>query len=246
MAPNLSGRHLHRQPAVDPLDGLQILDGTRPPQVSQVLSLGEVACLVSLPVHDVRQVVLDRDPLSQRCPSLGRLDALTKLLLDGLIRRDGYGAAPIPARVGTARAHQAVPALLRVESHRLAQLDGLLVSCRATQRHLLQVQGEVLLPKQLPVVGDARSAQDKAPTGPGGLGQGAIDVGLVHLQLIHLQPLRGQVLLQACTCAHGASAIPPPRSAGLWPPPWRRRNSSWSGAGSGSRSWWITCSNTWT
>ena len=71
------------------MEGLEVLDRTRPTEIEGILADPDVARVVALSLRDVGEFVFNHRALSQRLPSSGCLDLLAKPCLKALVFRYG-------------------------------------------------------------------------------------------------------------------------------------------------------------
>src|SRR5262249_30347643 len=115
-----------------PREDMQIVHHSTAPQVKQVLALSTVTSAGTLPVTDVREVVLDPNALTQGGAPFARALTDTKFLQQLLIGVQADAASALAA--GAARSLRARRASLCGEMHGLPRLTAHLDSLRTTQR----------------------------------------------------------------------------------------------------------------
>ena len=71
----------------------QVLDGARTAEIERVLADAHIARPVSLPLRDMRELVLDDGALPQGCTSGRHLDLLAQPVLQLFVFRNRHGAA---------------------------------------------------------------------------------------------------------------------------------------------------------
>src|ERR1700674_2712680 len=124
------------------MEGLQVLNRARAPEVEGVLTDADIARGVALPLRDMCEFVFDDRALSQGVASRGRLNLLAQACLKPLVRGSGDGASMAELGGGALRAHGTAIAHVGIEFDHAAERKALHVSLGACDRPGAEIQPE--------------------------------------------------------------------------------------------------------
>lgn len=152
-----------------------------------------VAGATTLPVAEVRQPMLNSDPLAELGPALRRGGTSSEPLLQRFVLGNAHRPAVLEISIGAAVAQRADSARVGVELDRSAERQSFRIASRARDGPGAQVDAEGALGEEGAVARYPRPANHVASRPDDFVDHGARDVAAVHLQHPDAQPLPRQV-----------------------------------------------------
>src|SRR3984893_12119423 len=166
------------------MEGLQVLNRARTPEVEGVLTDADIARGVALTWRDMGEFVFDDRALSQGLASSGRLDLLAQPSLKALVLCNGDRASMAEFCGRALRAHGTAIAQVGIEFDDTAERKMLHLSLGAFDRSVAEVQLEGRLRKQVAVVRLPRFTHNLAAPAEHVVDEPTVDVSPIDQQLV--------------------------------------------------------------
>src|ERR1700736_634813 len=166
------------------MEGLQVLNRARAPEVEGVLTDADIARGVALTVRDMCEFVFDDRALSQGLASSGRLYLLAQPRLKALVLRNGDRASMAELGGGALRAHGTAIAHVGIEFDHAAERKALHLALGAFDRPVAEIQPEGRLGKPAAVVRLPRLTHNLAAPAEHVVDEPTVDVAPIDQQLV--------------------------------------------------------------